>query len=68
MGDEIQLLKEAAAEIHSLRRRNDLMSARLEMFDSINAMLHTTIAHNSVGMSPDIVWAIEKIIHKSETP
>jgi hypothetical protein len=67
MMDELELLKQAASELRSLRNQNQLMSARLEMFDSLMAVLHTNIATKSQGMSPDIVWAIEKFID-SKTP
>lgn len=62
MEKSIQLLKDAAFEIQILRRQNELMSARLEMFDSINAILHTEVAHKSQGFSPDLVHEIDKFI------
>ncbi len=62
MTEETQLLQDAAFEIKSLRRQNDLMSARLQMFDAIMLLLHTEPAHQSQGMSPDIVAQIEKYI------
>lgn len=64
MTEEIQLLKEASFEIKSLRRQNEIMSARLEMFDSINAILHTQVATKNQCYSPDVVCAIEEIILK----
>lgn len=67
MEDELNLLKEAVAEISSLRRQNELMNARLEMFDNMIAVLHTQYAHRSQGMSPDLVWKIQKFID-SKTP
>lgn len=62
MPEEIRLLANAAEEIRSLRRENELMRARLEMFDAINCILHTQAASRSQGMSPDLVWEIEKFI------
>ena len=64
MEEEVQMLREAANEIRSLRRQNELMSARLEVFDSMMAVLHTPIATKSQGMSPDLVWQIEKFLDK----
>lgn len=58
----LQLLQEAAQEIKNLRSQNQLMSARLEMFDNMMAVLHTDVARKSQGMSPDLVWEIEKFI------
>ena len=65
MKDEIQMLKEAVIEIKILRRQNELMSARLDVFDSMMAVLHTPIATKSTGMSPDLVWEIEKFLDKT---
>lgn len=56
------MLQEAANEIRSLRRQNEIMSARLDVFDSMMAVLHTPIAVKSQGMSPDLVWKIEKYL------
>lgn len=64
MEDEEQMLREAVNEIRSLRRQNELMSARLEVFDSMMAVLHTQIATKSQGMSPDLVWKIEKYLDR----
>lgn len=64
MKDEADLLAEAAREIKSLRSQNQLMSARLEMFDSMMTVLHTEPARKSQGMAPDLVWEIEKFLEK----
>ncbi len=64
MEEELKMLSEAANEIRSLRRQNELMSARLEVFDSMMTVLHTPIAVKSQGMSPDLVWKIEKFLNQ----
>jgi hypothetical protein len=64
MKEETQMLREAAMEIKNLRRQNELMAARLDVFDSMMAVLHTPIAMKSQGMSPDLVWEIEKYLDK----
>lgn len=64
MKDEDQLLKEAVNEIRSLRNQNQLMSARLEMFDSVMAVLNTEVARRGQGMSPDLAWEIERHLEK----
>lgn len=66
MEKELELLSRANAEIKNLRRQNELMNARLEMFDSINAILHTQVASQSQGMSPDLVWEIDKFISSKQ--
>lgn len=68
MQTAIMLLTEAKQEIVSLRRQNELMRARLDMFDNIMQMLHTQPAYKGEGMSPDLVYAIEKFITSELTP
>ncbi len=63
---ENMLLTQAVFEIKSLRRQNELMKARLDMFDAVNCMLHTRAVSNSVGMSPDVVHVIEKFISTNQ--
>lgn len=65
MTQEQLLLKSAAEEIKSLRRQNELMSARLDMFDRIFVLLHTSPSYPGQGMSVDIVWEIEKHIRET---
>lgn len=66
MENEFELLKEAVSEIRSLRRQNELMNARLEMFDSMMAFCNTTPAFKSQGMSPDLAYRIEKFIESNK--
>lgn len=61
---EDELLVEAVAEIKTLRRQNELMSARLNVFDSMMAVLHTSVERGSQCMSPDLVWKIERYLSK----
>ena len=62
MEEVIEMLKEANFEIRALRRQNELMKARLDMFDSINAILHTQVAMQPECMSPDLCYKIDKFI------
>lgn len=66
MDNEIQLLKEAAIEIKMLRRQNEIMSARLGVFDDLMSMLNTSPAYKTQGMSPDVVYAIERAVSNFE--
>lgn len=61
------MLQQAATEIKSLRRQNELMAARLEVFDKCMLLLHTPPAYPSQGMSPDLVWQIEKYVASKES-
>ena len=59
--NEKELLERALSEIKSLRNQNQLMSARLEMFDAVMSALHGQPARESGGMmAPDIAYEIEK--------
>lgn len=60
------LLQRASGEIKSLRSQNQLMAARLEMFDSVMLLFTSAPAYKGVGMSPDIVWEIDKAISIDE--
>lgn len=56
-----ELLERALAEINSLRRRNEIMSAKLDMFDNVMSALHGQPARERGGLtSPDIAFEIEK--------
>ena len=61
--NEKELLQRALSEIKGLRNRNELMAARLDMFDAVMSALHGKPAYNERGlMHPDIVYEIEKAL------
>jgi hypothetical protein len=62
MTEELSLLRSAAYKITDLKRQNEIMSARLEMFDNMMSLLHTMPASRGQGMEPDLVYQIEKYI------
>lgn len=66
MERELQLLNEANVEIKRLRQRNYLMQARLEMFDNMMQLLNTRPPDNTVGMSPDLTYEIDKFIESKK--
>jgi len=57
-----ELLRRCVVEIRTLRSENQIMSARLEMFDAIMALLHTEIAQKGEAMSPDLTFEIESLL------
>lgn len=67
MTPEIDLLQRAKDEINGLRHRNEIMRARLDMFDSIMTIFRTEPQRNSQGMSPDIAFEIEKFIQADKS-
>lgn len=59
----LHLLQQATNEIKSLRKQNELMAARLEMFDTMMRLFHTNPNYGSGGMmSPDVVYEIDKYL------
>lgn len=68
MNEESQLLKSAIVEIKSLRSRNQLLTARVDMFDECMLLLRTNLNYQNQGMSEDLVWKMEKFIDSKSTP
>lgn len=63
----LHLLEKASAEIKSLRRSNELMGARLEVFDTMMRLFHTTPNFGGSGiMSPDVVYEVEKYLESQK--
>jgi hypothetical protein len=61
--NEQQLLQSALNEINSLRKQNELMAARLDVFDNMMRLFHTTPNFGSNGlMNPDITYEISKYL------
>ena len=60
--ETIDLLQEAAYEIKGLRMSNEFMKGRLDMFDKMMLLFDTQPNKPQQGMSPDLVYAIEKNI------
>lgn len=58
--DTENMLAGAMYEIRDLRRRNEILGAKVEMIDLFACVLNTQPAHLSRGASIDIAWQIEK--------
>ncbi len=57
-----ELLLNAMHEIRDLRRRNEILAAKVEMIDLFACVLHTQAASRSEGAAPDVAWALQKKI------
>ena len=66
MNELIQTLKDAQDEIRELRRRNEILSAKVEVMDSIMCVLHTKPAERLQGAGIDVVYEMQKHISKLE--
>lgn len=60
------LLIGAREEILSLRRRNEILSAKVEMIDLFSLVLHTKPAYPSQGASVDVAWELERAIREMD--
>lgn len=62
---EKELLERSLSEINSLRRQNELMRTRLDMFDSVMSALHGQPATQRDGlMAPDVAYELRKKIEE----
>jgi len=60
--ETIGLLRQSAHDIKFLREQNKIMKVRLDMFDDCMALLSVRVERSGQGVSPDLVWEIEKHI------
>lgn len=61
MGTETaNLLEQAAHEIRSLRLTNEILGAKVEVFDSLMCLLHTKPAEHHQEASIDITYELDK--------
>jgi len=60
--ETLYILKNAASEINQLRQANNLMGARLDMFDKMMSLFQTAPFQQGQGYSPDIVYDINKLV------
>lgn len=56
----IQAITEAQHEINALRRRNEVLAAKVEVFDSMMQMLNTAPATRQQPMSTDVLYLLQK--------
>lgn len=60
MTTEQELLGRAAAEISQLRRTNEILQAKVSTFEACMLLFSTEPNFPRTGMSPDVVWEINK--------
>lgn len=53
-------LTDAAQEIRQLRRRNEILEAKVEVFDSMMLLLTTAPNLRPMTASPDVVYKLEQ--------
>ena len=60
MTEEENLLRKAIWEIQDLRRRNEVLSAKVEVMDLFHLVLRTQPNYGSQGASIDVAWEMQK--------
>jgi hypothetical protein len=54
------LLIEAAAEIDTLRRRNEVLQAKVDGFELAGRLLTASEPHSAMGYSEDVAWRMRQ--------
>lgn len=62
-----QLLQQASDEIKQLRYENQMMSARLEVFDNVMLLFKSYPRETGIIAKPDICYDIKKYLDHAET-
>lgn len=60
------LLQDAEVEIQGLRRRAEILQAKVDTMDLMACMLFTAPHQPVQGMSPDVAWQLRKKIDEIE--
>ena len=61
----IHLLRRAAEDIRTLRRRNEILSAQMRVVEIFGAALSGR-GGSGIAMGEDIAWALDRAIHDLE--
>lgn len=64
----ISALTQAAHEIRSLRRTNEVLAAKVEVMDLFAAVLFAQAPRNSQGYGEDVAWKLEKLAEALRAP
>lgn len=64
LGEQKHLLRAAAAEIESLRRVNEVLTAKVETMELFGQVFHTRPNHGQHAMTEDIVWRMRRQIEE----
>ncbi len=67
--DELRdLLQRAASEIKSLRNQNQLLSAKVQVYDDLMALFKSYPNYGNMAMAPDITWEIDRALSPQPVP
>lgn len=60
------LLREAAREIRSLRQRNEILSAKVEVIETIGLIARGCTGHQNHPMGVDVAWRLDQQVAELE--
>lgn len=60
------LLTQAATEITQLRQTNNILSAKVQMFDDMMLLFKARPPEYGMGSKPDVVYNLNKAVHEME--
>jgi hypothetical protein len=67
MDDQERAMRMAVEEIRGLRRRNEILEAKVEVMNLFGLTLHTQPAYPTQGMGEDAAWLLQRILDDLET-
>lgn len=65
--DLIHKIQEAQHEIRSLRQANQILQAKAEVFDGMMLLFTSQPNFRTQGMSPDVVYTLDKYVDELKT-
>ncbi len=69
MDDQVKVvLRRASDQITGLRRRNEVLQARVDTLDLVGALLHSHRTYSGPGAEVDIAWEIERLLSPATGP
>ncbi len=63
--EAVALLSNAKFEIMQLRKKNEILGVKVGVFEDMMLLLKTQPNYERVGMSPDLVWELEKFVNSN---
>jgi hypothetical protein len=64
MDDQERAMRMALEQLQTLRRRNEILEAKVEVMNLFAVTLHSTPAYPTQGMGEDAAWLLQKELDK----
>jgi hypothetical protein len=68
VSDAQRAMRMAVEEIRSLRRRNEILEAKVEVMNLFGVVFHTQPTYPTQGMGEDAAWLLEREIERANAP